>query len=148
MTTVHCPQSLKEKELSQVKKNPENFIEINMISLNQVVDNFYIKNTHTRFKYRKKDYKIDQKHIYLLPTKSGSLILTSFYLEDNTNPQSFEQKNRGITCKALTLLYNPNLYALLVDFDEKKYNMIIAIFSVVLLIVNCIGLYLTFGGGF
>ena len=147
MTTTHCPQSLNEKQLSDVKKYPEKYIEINLINKNRMVDNFYIKITHNTFKYKTKKYKIDEKKIYLLPTKSGFFMLTSFYKEGDNNPKSFKKTNKGITSKALSLLYNENLYLDMFSPDETKYNFIIAIVSIINACLFTAGLYVQYKGG-
>jgi len=142
LTTVHCPESIKENELSNVRKTPENYIEINMINKNRMVDNFYIGINYKSFRYRKKRYNINEKKIYLLPSKSGFFMLTSFYIENQIQAKDFQNTNKGITSKALTILYNERLYNDLFAPDETKYNFFIAIFSVVNLILYTIGLYL------
>lgn len=145
LTTTHCPQSVKEGELSNVKKNPDSYIEINMIS-NRIVDNFYIKLTHRSFKYKTKTYNIDEKKIYLLPTKSGFLMLTSFYKQGDPKPKSFDKTNKGITSKALSILYNDSLYYDLFAPDETKYNFIIAVFLIVNTILYAGGIFLQYKG--
>lgn len=147
LTTIHCPQSIKENDLSKVKKTPENYIEINMINKNRMVDNYYIPISKKGFEYRKKKYRVNEKKIYLLPSKSGFFTLTSFYKEGQTEPKSFQNTNKGITSKALTILYNERLYNDLFAPDEAKYNFIIAIFGFITIILYSIGMYLLFRGG-
>ena len=43
MTTIHSPESVKDKELKFINKNPENYIEINFIKKIRIVDSFYIQ---------------------------------------------------------------------------------------------------------
>lgn len=147
LTTTHSPQSINADMLSDVKKYPENYIEINVINKNRMVDNFYIKLTNKNFKYKTKTYSIDEKKIYLLPTKSGFFMLTSFYIEDDPNPKSFQKTNKGITSKALSLLYNERLYMDMFSPDETKYNFIIAIFLIVNSCLYIAGLYIQYRGG-
>lgn len=146
LTTRHCPQSITKDDLGKVKKNPENYIEINMINKSRMVDNFYIPITRKNFKYRDKTYSVNEKKIYLLPSKSGFFMLTSFYKEGQRQPKSFENTNKGITSKALSILYNERLYHDLFAPDETKYNFIIAVFSIVCLALYCAGLILLIKG--
>ena len=92
-------------------------------------------------------WKIDEKKIYLLPTKSGFFMLTSFYKEGDNNPKSFKKTNKGITSKALSLLYNENLYLDMFSPDETKYNFIIAIVSIINACLFTAGLYVQYKGG-
>lgn len=146
-TTNFCPESLNKKELKDVNRNPEHYIEVNMITKSTLVDNFYIRITCRKFTYKNKKYIIDEKKIYLLPSKSGVFILTCFYYEGKDKPRSFKQKNKGITSKALTILYDEKLYADLFPIDDTKYNFFIVFFSIVLLIMHGINLYLLYRGG-
>ena len=147
LTSIHCPESLKDKDMSMVKKHPENYIEINMINRNRMVDNFYILYNKAIFTYRETTYNIDEKRIYLLPSKSGFLMLTSFYKEGTEDAKNFKQSNKGITSKALTLLYNERLYLYLLSTDDKKYNFFIAVFCIAILICYGLGAYFVFSGG-
>lgn len=144
MTTVFCPQSIKEKHLTDVKKYPDRYIEINIISNTRMVDNFYIKSDLKSFTYKKKRYYIDDKRIFLMPKKQGFLMLTCFYKEGSSKPKDFKKTNKGITSKALTLLYDEDLYAGLFPIDEKKYNFFIVVFSLLIFILNCIAYYMIF----
>ena len=143
-TSIHCPESIKAKDISKVKKNTDKYIEVNMINKNRMVDNFYIPCDITSFKYRKNDYDIDEKRLYLLPSKSGFLMLTSFYKEGEKDARNFKKTNKGITSKALTLLYNERLYLYLLSSDEKRYNIFIAVFSIAILICYGVGVYFVF----
>ena len=42
MTTSHCEDAIKVKELKKIDKKPENYIEINFIKNIRIVDSFYI----------------------------------------------------------------------------------------------------------
>lgn len=143
-TSINCPESIKADNISKVKKNPENFIVINMINISRMVDNFYIPCETSSFEYRKKTYNIDEKRLYLLPSKSGFFMLTSFYKEGNADAKNFKKSNKGITSKALTLLYNERLYMYILSSDEKKYNLFIAVFSIAILICYGVGAYFVF----
>lgn len=147
MITAHCPESIKENELGGVKKHPENYIEINMINKNRMVDNFYLSFGKKSFRYRGTKYFVDEKRIFLLPSKSGLLTLTCFYKEGSPKAKDFKQMNKGITSKALSILYKEELYQELLVSESKLYNFFIAIFSIILLIVQCIAYYLLFRGG-
>jgi hypothetical protein len=149
MTTLFCPESIKEEELSQVKKEPELYIEINVIKVSRVVDAFYIPTIRKTFHYKKKEYKVAEEAIYLLPTKGGAFMPTCYYREGNVNPTGFKNMNKGITGKALSLLYMEQLYTSLLYAEDIKYNLFIVILSIAILIAYGIGMYMTFihGGG-
>ena len=149
MTTPHCPQSIKEDGLYDVKTSPESYIEINVITKSRVVDSFYVPSETKKFRYKKIDYDIDEEAIYLLPTKSGYFVPSSYYKEGITTPKGFKQTNKGITGKAFSLLYMEQLYTSLLYSDETKYNLFIVILSIALLCTFIAGLYLTifYNGG-
>lgn len=131
-TSIYCPESIKTENLKDITKHPEQYIEINMVKKIRIVDNFYISADIREFHYKDKEYSINEERIYLLPTKTGYIMPTAFYFETNNDPTSFKQTNKGITGKALTLLYDENLYQDLFSEDVSKYNFII----VILLIIN------------
>lgn len=143
-TSIHCKESIKEDNLKDVRKNPELYIEINMLRKIRIVDNFFISANTKTFKYKDKTYTIDEERIYFLPTKSGYIMPTAFYYELNDKPTSFKQLNTGITCKALSLLYKEDLYKDLFSEDVNKYNFIIVVLLVISLIGYAGGLYLYF----
>jgi len=147
MTTIHCPESVKEDDLKEVTTNPQNYIEINIIKKIRIVDTFYIPSNIKKFKYRKIVYKIIEEEIYLLPTKRGFFMPTSYYYENFIEPVSFKQTNIGITGKALSLLYDENLYKDLFSGDEAKYNIFIVIFLIISISSYIVGLYYVLGGG-
>jgi hypothetical protein len=109
-----------------------------------MIDNFYIPLIKKSFKYDKKKYSINDELIYLLPSKYGFFMPTCFFKEGKSKGQSFKKTNKGITGKAMKLLYDENLYIDLFSGDESKYNFFIVIFSIVLLIVFSAALYLHF----
>lgn len=149
MTTIHCPESIKEDGLREVKSNPENYIEINMVTKSRVIDSFYIPSDKKKFHYKEKIYDIDEEAIYLLPTKAGYFVPSSYYKEGIPAPKGFKNTNKGITGKAFSLLYMEQLYTSLLYTDETKYNLFIVILSIALLIIFTAGLYLTvfYNGG-
>jgi hypothetical protein len=149
MVTRHCPESVKEDDLTLVKKEPEQYIEINIIEISRVVDAFYIPANRKTFHYKKKEYKVNEEAVYLLPTKSGAFMPTCYYRENNLNPTGFKNTNKGITGKAMSLLYMEQLYTSLLYSEDQKYNLFIVILSIAILIAYGIGMYFTFmhGGG-
>lgn len=149
MVTRHCPESVKEDDLTLVKKEPEQYIEINVIEVSRVVDAFYIPANRKTFHYKKKEYKVSEEAVYLLPTKSGAFMPTCYYREGNVNPTGFKNTNKGITGKAMSLLYMEQLYTSLLYSEDQKYNLFIVILSIAILIAYGIGMYFTFmhGGG-
>ena len=147
MTTIHSPQSIKEKELKKISKNPENYIEINFIKKIRIVDSFYIHSNIKEFTYGKTVYKIDEESIYILPTKKGYFMPTCFYKEEVVNPVNFKQKNKGITGKALSLLYDPKFYDDLFSAEEGKYNLFVVVFLLISIGSFLVGLYFVLSGG-
>jgi hypothetical protein len=143
-TTKHSPESIKEDGLKEVKRNPEYYIEINMVTKSRVVDTFYIPSERKTFHYKKKEYKVDEEAIYLLPTKLGLFMPTCHYKEGTYEPKGFRQTNRGITGKALSLLYMEQLYTSLLYSEDIKYNLFIVILSIAILIAYGIGCYFLF----
>jgi hypothetical protein len=144
-TTLHCPQS--EKDLKKVSKNPENYLEINIVKKSRVVDTFPIPVDLKSFTYKKKKYDVDEDCIYLLPTKNNLLIPTSFYHENKNKPTGFKNTNKGITGKALSLLYMEQLYTSLLYAEDNKYNLFIVILLIACLIAFGVGCYFVFTGG-
>jgi hypothetical protein len=144
-TTTLSPDCV--HDVKEVLKNPQEYLEVNIIRKTRIVDTFYIEGSKKILTYKKLKYKIDEKFIYLLPTKHGFLMPTTFYYEDVTTPVRFGNTNTGITGKALSLLYMPKLYEPLFASDEDKYNLFIVILSVVILICFGIACYFVFFGG-
>lgn len=140
-TTIFCPESVKEDDLKEINKNPQDYIEINMVKRIRIVDTFFIKSNIRMFHYKTVVYQIKEEEVYLLPTKTGFFMPTSFYYENNTYPISFKQTNKGITGKALSLLYNPDLYRDLFSENEAKYNLFIVILLILSIGFYLVGLY-------
>lgn len=143
-TTVHSPESIKEEGLKEVRKNPEYYIEINMVTDSRVVDTFFIPADTKKFHYKTKEYDVDEETIYLLPTKIGAFMPTCHYKEGTLKPRGFKQTNKGITGKALSLLYMEQLYTSLLYSEDVKYNLFIVILSIASLIAYGIGCYFLF----
>ena len=146
-TTTHCKEA--ETDLKKIKKNPEQYLEINMVKKSRVVDTFYLKAEKKHFNYKDKKYQIDEDVVYLLPMK-GYFVPTCYYKEGTNKPVGFKQKNKGITGKALTLLYKTRLYETLLRVEDNNLNVFIVILTLVLLILYGIGMYFLFfhnGGG-
>ena len=143
-TTIHCPESIKEDGLKEVRRNPEYYIEINMVTTSRVVDTFYIPAETRRFHYKTSEYKVDEENIYLLPTRLGLFMPTTYYKEGTLNPRGFKQTNKGITGKALSLLYMEQLYTSLLYSEDVKYNLFIVILSIASLIAYGVGCYFLF----
>jgi hypothetical protein len=141
-TTSYCPEA--ENDLKQIKIHPEDYLEINIVKKSRVVDIFAIPIDKKTFHYKKQEYKIIEDGIYLLPTKSGLLMPSSFYREGYYEPTSFKNTNKGITGKALSLLYMEQLYTSLLYAEDNKYNLFIVILLLACLIGFGIGCYLIF----
>ena len=130
--------------MKDVRKNPQDYLEINLVKKSRVVDTFYISGERKQFHYKEKPYHVKEDGIYLLPTKSGLFVPTSFYKENRPDPVNFKNQNKGITGKAMSLLYNDRLYMSLLIGDETKWNLFIVILSIALLIAYAIGCYFVF----
>ena len=141
-----------EFDLSKVEAHPERYIEINIIKKSRVVDTFFIFADKPHFTYNKKKYDIDEEGIYLLP-KSRFFVPTSFYYEDIKKPIGFRQTNKGITGKAMTLLYKNRLYQQLLKTDDQNYNVFVIILLIAQMILFAVALWFLFnppsgaGGG-
>jgi hypothetical protein len=145
-TTLYCPEAV--KDVKEVLRHPQEYIEVNVIRRTRIVDTFAVRIGITKFHYKDKErkhpYTIDEKYVYLLPTKAGYLMPTAFYKEGRRDPVRFLNTNKGITAKALALLYMEQLYTSLLAPDEDRYNLFIVIFSVALLCCFAAGCYLVF----
>lgn len=139
-------KKLDEINIDDIKKNPEKYIEINMIGENRMVTNFFIYSHKNTFKHKNKTYKINPKYTYLIPTSKGYFIPSAFYKEGQQKPRKFNNKNKGIPCNALTLLWDIRLYKLLVKPEDKQLNFILIILSILILIFSGITAYFYFGG--
>jgi len=137
-TTTYSPDA--ETDVKKIKKNPERYIEINMIKKSRLVDTFFIFADKKTFMYRKKKYHIIEDVVYLLP-KRGYFIPTCFYREGYEKPVGFRQTNKGITGKALSLLYRHQLYETLLRTEDKSMNIFIIIFNLATLIIFGVALY-------
>ena len=146
MTTIWCPESIKEDGMGDVKRHPELYIEVNVVKKSRVVDTFYIDAERKTFNYKKKECKVKEDAIYLLPTKLGAFMPTTYYKEGDPDPKGFKQTNKGITGKALSLLYMEQLYTSLLYSEDVKYNFFIVILSIAILIAYGIGCYFLFSG--
>jgi len=144
MVTRLCPESVPTEGLFDVVEHPEYYIEINIVKKNRVVESFYVNSEIKKFTFKEKEYKIKEDNIFLLPTKTNAMMPTSYYREDEQEPKGFRQLNKGITGKALSLLYMEQLYTSLLYSEDLKYNFFIVILSIATLICFGIGLYMLF----
>lgn len=140
--TEFCPEAV--SDMKTIRKSPENYLEINIVKRSRVVDTFAVSIDRKHIMYKGKKYNITEKYIYLLPTKAGYLMPTSFYKEDRDEPVGFLNTNKGITGKALSLLYSEQLYATLLFSEDEKYNLFIVILLIGCLIAFAIGCYFVF----
>lgn len=121
-----------------------------MIREDRTCDNFFIDGSKSSFTYgkpnHKKTYHIDEKNVYLIPLKDGTLLPTIYFYQKNKDNKSigFENLNNGITGKALSLLYNEKLYLQLFYPEVGKYNFFVVILSLAVLITFSAGLYLLY----
>jgi hypothetical protein len=137
-TTRHSNDA--EFDLMKVEANPERYIEINIVKKSRVVDTFYIYADKPKFKYKNKTFNIKEDGIYLLP-KKGFFVPTSFYYETKSDPIGFKQTNKGITGKAMTLLYKNRLYETLLKADDPNYNIFVILLLLAQLILFGVAMY-------
>jgi hypothetical protein len=140
-TTLHCAEA--ETDLKKIMKNPERYIEINIIKKSRVVDTFFIFADKKTFHYKDKRYEIIEEVVYLLPRR-GYFVPTCFYREGTAKPVGFRQTNKGITGKALSLLYRHRLYETLLRTEDKNMNIFIIIFNILTLIIFGVAMYFLF----
>jgi len=81
-----------------------------------------------------------------LPTKKDYFIPTCFYKEGTSSPVDFRNTNKGISGKALSLLYDIKLYIDLFSGEEGKYNLFVVILTIISISCYLIGLYFVLGG--
>ena len=140
-TTTHSPDA--ERDMKKIKKSPEKYIENNMIKKSRLVDTFFIFADKKTFDYKDKSYNIIEEVVYLLP-KRGYFIPTCYYREGFDKPVGFRQTNKGITGKALSLLYRHQLYETLLRTEDKSMNIFIILFNLATLIIFGVALYLLY----
>lgn len=136
----------KEITYDMIKNNPDKYIEINMIRKNRIVDTFYKYTDETSFKYKGKKFTIDSDYMLLIP-KKDYFIPTLFYLQSKTKPLDFENHNKGIPSKILTLLYDLRLYKMLIKIEQQKINLFIVILDFIILCILGGVTYLLYNGG-
>jgi len=132
-----------EVDMKKVGEHPERYIEINIVKKSRVVDSFFIYADKPKFKYKNKTFNIREDGIYLLPRK-GFFIPTSFYYETQSEPIGFKQTNKGITGKAMTLLYKHGLYETLLSGDDPQLNKILIFMILIQLVLWGITMYVLF----
>lgn len=141
-----CKESV---DAIEVMKHPQDFIEVNIVKRKRYVVSFYVSSELPSFTYDKKKYVIREKGVYLLPRQHVNhsfFVPCSFYYEGKNEPINFKQMNRGITGKALTLLYKNGLYETLLKKQEKNYNLFIVILLIIQLILFVAFIYLSVNG--
>lgn len=142
MTSKDTEQFSKETAIL----SPSEYIEINLIQLCRIVLTFYIKISNEFFIYKGDQYAIDIENVYLLPIED-TFLSTTFFYEKVKKSVGFKEINKGITCKALTLLYSHRLYATLLKTEDSKINFILIILTIGLLVVYGIMIYFMFFNG-
>jgi len=131
-----------ETDIKKILKSPEQYIEINMIRKRRVVDTFFIFAEKKSFKYRNLVYAIDEDIVYLIPKRGGYFVATCYYKEGRKSPVNFKQTNKGITGKAMTLLYKQKLYQSLLHIEKNSLNIIIVILLIATMVMFAIGVWL------
>ena len=140
--TAFCPEAI--LDVREIRRRPEEHLEINIIKKSRVVDVFCIPVDKKKFHYKKVEYDVIEEGIYLMPTKSGLLMPSSYYREGTVKPALFLNTNKGITGRALSLLYREQLYRQILYAEDPKYNLFIVILLIAILICYGIGAYFVF----
>lgn len=143
-------QDKQEKpEIIDITDFPEKYLEINIIKKDKfrMVETIYEFIDSKGFKYDGKDYDIDSKCIFIIPSNK-SFLQTSYYIEGNPLPLDFSNRNMGIPCNALSLLWKYKLYKHLMELEEKNINFILIIILLASIVMYGVGLYFHYNGGF
>jgi hypothetical protein len=140
--TAFCPEAI--LDVKEIRRRPEEHLEINIIKKSRVVDVFCIPVDKKKFHYKTVLYDVIEEGIYLMPTKSGLLMPSSYYREGTVKPALFLNTNKGITGRALSLLYREQLYRQILYAEDPKYNLFIVILLIAILICYGIGAYFVF----
>lgn len=132
-----------------ISEYPEKYLEINIVRKDKfrMVETIYEFIDNKTFDYKDKEYNIDSKCIFIIPNNK-SFLQTSYYVEGNPNPLDFSNKNVGIPCNALSLLWKYKLYKTLMELDEKNINFILIILLLASMVMYGVGLYFHYNGGF
>ena len=138
-----------KQKIIDISKYPEKYIEINIIKKDnfRMVDTIYKFINEKNFTYEDKEYAIDSKCIFIIPSRK-SFLQSSYYIEGIGKPLDFVNKNVGIPCNALSLLWNYRLYKALMQLDEKNINFVLIILLLASMIMYGVGLYFHYGGSF
>jgi hypothetical protein len=146
-TKIKDDESQEEVEVTiqEIREHPEKYLEVNIIKSNRMIDTIFKYSNKDKIKIEndKTDYKIDSDCIFLVP-KKGYFIPTIYYIEGHDKPLKFENKNRGITCNALSLLWNYLLYKPLLEIGKDNWNLIYIIMLIIALAFSGVALYLQF----
>lgn len=126
--------------MKTIKENPENYMQVNIIKKNDMIETFYKYLEKKTFTYWGKEYQLESEGIILLPRK-GYFIPAIFFREGHKNPIIFVNKNKGIPSRAMTLLYDLRLYRALIKLEEKNINIILIILNIVTLILLSVVIY-------
>lgn len=136
-------------ETIDITDYPEKYLEINIIKKDKfrMVETIYEFIDNKEFEYDGKKYNIDSKCIFIIPS-SKSFLQTSYYVEGNPSPLDFSNKNSGIPCNALSLLWKYKLYKTLMELEEKNINFILIVLLLASMVMYGVGLYFHYNGGF
>ena len=132
--------------LKDIKENPELYIKTNIIRKNTIIDTTYVMTKNKKFKYDGKEYNVDESKNLHEP-KGNYVIPTSYYTEGDPNQLSFKNLNKGIPSKILTLLFDPHLYSILINIEEKSTNWILIILTIVNIILMGVVTYGLYSNG-
>jgi hypothetical protein len=125
-------------------KHPELDIDVNIMEKNtNIIRSMSVYAEGNKFKYDGTTYKLNPKRMILQPTKDS---FRPFYMfkEGNPNPIDFENKNKRIPSRVLTLLYNLDTYRILIVYENKNLNLILVIIGVITLILLVVYGWLNF----
>ena len=134
--TVDIPEAKKVDEITMkmIAENPEKFIEINIVNQNNIIETTYIYADKLKFKYDNNEYTVN--HDKTLHNPRGNYVIPTLYYEyGKSEPIDFENKNRGIPSKVLTLLYDTRLYKILIQPDTGNLNWVLIIVGIIQIIL-------------
>ena len=137
---------LKEVSIEKIEQHPDRYLEVNILKKNRIIDTFYVYADKYKFKYNDVTYNVRSKAIILLP-KHDYFIPAIYYKEGVTNPVSFENKNKGVPSRILTLLYDLRLYKMLIQLERKNINIILIVLCIISLVAFGMLTYALYNNG-
>lgn len=117
------------RDIDQIRETPEAYLQVDMIREHRVVDTFFMPSETDEFVYLGKNYDIDDDSIFLQPFRDQ--FIPTIVVREKKGTQKFKKINRGITGKALALLYRTKLYQTLLTPADDKYNLFVILLVII-----------------